>query len=83
MNYARKNWPESLDKYDKQEKQLGNRKSLSKTDPDATFMRMKGVFGIIKNNRNFRRRFRLQGMEKVEIEVGLLSIAHNLAKLAN
>jgi len=41
LNYAKKNWPEKLDKYDKQEKQLGNRKSLSKTDPDATFMRMK------------------------------------------
>ncbi len=42
---------------------------------------VEGVFGIIKNNRNFRR-FRLRGMEKVEIEVGLLSIAHNLAKMA-
>ena len=41
LNYAKKNWPEKLDKYDKQEKQLGSRKSLSKTDPDATFMRMK------------------------------------------
>lgn len=41
LNYAKKNWPDILDKYDKQEKQLGNRKSFSKTDPDATFMRMK------------------------------------------
>jgi transposase len=41
LNYARKKWPDNLDKYDKLEKQLGNRKSLSKTDPDATFMRMK------------------------------------------
>lgn len=41
LNYARKNWPENLDKYDKQEKQIGDRKSMSKTDPDATFMRMK------------------------------------------
>ena len=41
LNYARKTWPEKLDKYDEQEKQLGDRNSLSKTDPDATFMRMK------------------------------------------
>ncbi len=41
LNYAKKNWPQNLDKYDKQEKQIGNRKSMSKTDPDATFMRMK------------------------------------------
>jgi len=41
LNYARKNWPENLNKYKQQEKTLGNRKSYSKTDPDATFMRMK------------------------------------------
>jgi len=41
LNYARKNWPENLKRYAKQEKQIGNRKSMSKTDPDATFMRMK------------------------------------------
>jgi len=41
INYARKNWPGNLDKYDQQERQIGNRKSMSKTDPDATFMRMK------------------------------------------
>jgi len=41
LNYARKNWPENLEKYERYEQQLGNRKSLSKTDPDATFMRMK------------------------------------------
>jgi len=41
LNYARKNWPENLERYAKQEKQIGNRKSMSKTDPDATFMRMK------------------------------------------
>ena len=41
LNYAKKNWPENLEKYAKQEKQIGNRKSMSKTDPDATFMRMK------------------------------------------
>jgi len=41
LNYARKNWPENLKKYEQQEKTLGNRKSYSKTDTDATFMRMK------------------------------------------
>jgi len=41
LNYARKNWPESLKKYEQQEQALGNRNSYSKTDPDATFMRMK------------------------------------------
>jgi transposase len=41
LDYARKNWPENLKKYEQQEKTLGNRNSYSKTDPDATFMRMK------------------------------------------
>ncbi len=41
LNYARKNWPENLKKYDRQQKQMGDRNSMSKTDPDATFMRMK------------------------------------------
>ena len=41
LNYAKKNWPTSIEKYNKQEAILGNRGSYSKTDPDATFMRMK------------------------------------------
>lgn len=41
LNYARKCWPENLQKYEEQQKILGKRKSFSKTDPDATFMRMK------------------------------------------
>ena len=41
LNYARKSWPEALDKYEQYEQQMGERNSLSKTDPDATFMRMK------------------------------------------
>jgi len=41
LGYARKNWPENLKKYEQQEKTLGNRNSYSKTDTDATFMRMK------------------------------------------
>jgi transposase len=41
INYAKKNWSKNLDKYDRQEKILDGRNSYSKTDPDATFMRMK------------------------------------------
>jgi transposase len=41
LNYAKKNWPDNLKRYDQQEKQMGDRNSISKTDPDATFMRMK------------------------------------------
>jgi len=41
LNYARKHWPDNLERYDDQEKKLGSRNSMSKTDPDATFMRMK------------------------------------------
>jgi transposase len=41
LNYAKKNWPENLEKYEQQEKILKQRGSYSKTDEDATFMRMK------------------------------------------
>lgn len=41
LNYAKRHWPAALDKYENQEKILGDRSSYSKTDPDATFMRMK------------------------------------------
>lgn len=41
LNYAKKNWPDNLEKYEQQEAILGARNSFSKTDPDATFMRMK------------------------------------------
>ena len=39
------------------------------------------VFGMIKQNRGFRR-FMLRGLEKVSIEFGLLAMAHNLKKMA-
>ena len=39
--YIAKNFPANLEKYEQQEQLLGNRSSYSKTDPDATFMRMK------------------------------------------
>lgn len=41
INYARKNWPQKLEQYQQQEKILNGRNSFSKTDTDATFMRMK------------------------------------------
>lgn len=41
LKYAEKNWPEKLREYEEKEKLLGSRNSYSKTDPDATFMRMK------------------------------------------
>lgn len=41
LHYAKKNWPQTLQKYDEQEKILDGRNSYSKTDRDATFMRMK------------------------------------------
>jgi len=41
LNYAKKNWPANLRKYDEQEQIMGKRNSYSKTDADATFMRMK------------------------------------------
>lgn len=41
VNYAKKNWPNNLEKYKDQKAILGERNSFSKTDRDATFMRMK------------------------------------------
>lgn len=38
-------------------------------------------FGDIKHNQNYRR-FRLRGLDKINIEWGLLSISHNLRKVA-
>ena len=39
------------------------------------------VFGNIKQNKNFRR-LMLRGLEKVEVELGIMAIAHNLSKIA-
>lgn len=41
LQYARKHWPENIKRYEQQQKILGKRNSYSKTDTDATFMRMK------------------------------------------
>jgi len=42
---------------------------------------VEAVFGNLKNNKGFKKFF-LRGMQNVEIEVGLLAIAHNIAKKA-
>ncbi|HEY9122636.1 MAG TPA: transposase, partial [Brevefilum sp.] len=39
------------------------------------------VFGLIKQNMKFRR-FNLRGLKKVSTEWGLISIAHNMLKIA-
>ena len=41
LKYASKHWPENLEKYQQQSELLEGRNSASKTDPQATFMRMK------------------------------------------
>jgi len=49
-------------------------RSRRRTEPET-------VFGCIKGNRSFRR-FLLRGLEKVTTEWGLLSVAHNVARMA-
>jgi hypothetical protein len=44
-------------------------------------MDIESVFGQFKGNRTFRQ-FSLRGLQKVRIEIGLISIAHNLLKKA-
>ena len=57
LNYAKKNWPSNLKKYEQQEKILKARSSYSKTGHDATFMRMKEdhmLNGQLKPGYNFQ-----------------------------
>lgn len=57
LNYAKKNWPDNLKKYTEQEKILNGRNSYSKTDTDASFMRMKEdhmLNGQLKPGYNFQ-----------------------------
>jgi len=57
------------------------------TSPEGKRMRSdrlieaEAVFGLLKNNLKFRR-FHLRGKEKVNAEWGLISIAHNMIKMA-
>nr|WP_245578580.1 transposase [Alicyclobacillus pomorum] len=46
-----------------------------------TYVEVESVFGQLKANRGFRR-FHLRGLLKTHIEVGLVSLAHNLMKKA-
>ena len=41
LKYVSRKYPETMEKYERQEALLGERNSYSKTDTDATFMRMK------------------------------------------
>lgn len=41
LSYAKRHWPAKMKEYKEKEDLLGQRNSYSKTDPDATFMRMK------------------------------------------
>ncbi len=41
LKYAQSHWPDAIEKYNHQEQILSGRNSYSKTDTDATFMRMK------------------------------------------
>ena len=41
---------------------------------------VEATFGIIKQNKGFRR-FMLRGSDNVEVETGLIAIAHNIAKM--
>jgi len=43
---------------------------------------VEAVFGNVKYNHGFKR-FLLRGLEKTEIEAGLISLAHNIRKMAN
>ncbi len=57
LSYAKKHWPYNLKKYAAQEKILGARSSYSKTDNDASFMRMKEdhmLNGQLKPGYNFQ-----------------------------
>lgn len=44
--------------------------------------KVEGVFGNIKQNKGFRRFF-LRGLEKVNTELGLIAIAHNLQRFSH
>ena len=59
---------------------------LLKSEKGLYYRRKRGVdvepvFGNLKYNKGFKR-FLLRGIEKTEIEIGLLALAHNLAKRA-
>ena len=66
-------------------KQQANEKLLSEEGIKKRKQRcwdVEPVFANIKNNHGFKR-FMLRGKEKVNIETGLLALAHNLRKKSN
>jgi hypothetical protein len=68
----------------KQYKQKARENLWSEQGRELSIRRMvevESVFGQFKGNRSFRR-FHLRGLPKVNIEVGLISLAHNLLKKA-
>lgn len=65
-------------------KQNARNKLLSKEGVKRRGQRcadVEATFGIIKNNKGFRR-LMLRGKRKVEIETGLIALAHNLSKIS-
>ena len=65
-------------------KQLAREKLLSDEGVRRRKQRcadVEATFGIIKNNKGFRR-LMLRSKRKVEIETGLIALAHNLAKIS-
>ncbi len=55
LQYVTKNYPANIAKYEAQEVILGERNSYSKTDPDATFMRMKDDHNLSRTMRDEKR----------------------------
>lgn len=43
---------------------------------------VEAVFGNIKHNKNYRR-FLTRGIDRIEIEIGLIALSHNLSKLVS
>ena len=64
---------DKLAEYDNQLKQIGDRNSMSKTDPDATFGQMKYDMAY--------RRFRHFGKDKVTMDFAFFAIAFNIKKM--
>jgi Transposase DDE domain len=71
INHALKKYKEQVKQNLQSEKGIYHRK---KRPADV-----EPVFANIKNNHQFKR-FMLRGIDKVEIETGLLALAHNLRK---
>lgn len=78
--YARKICIRPLLEYYKSEMRLKLQSSEGLKMFSRRCVEVESVFGQIKWNRNFKR-FLLRGLDKVKIEWGLLSLAHNMMKI--